>query len=109
VTLFSDVIRQPIWIDSLAHALCELAINHRDQCGLINLAGQLPLTRAEFAHKMLSYWGITLPSGTSEISAAALEGVPLDLRLKLNRANDLGFELPGVDDVLEQHRSSDRV
>lgn len=106
LSLFSDVIRQPVWVDSLALALVELAFTHTDQSGLLNIAGEQAMSRADFATRLLRHWQIDIPSTTREISGADVRGVPLDLRLNLDRATRLGFELPGVDEVLKRHAST---
>ena len=39
------------------------------------------------------------------MSAAGLADVPLDLRLHLDRADELGLNTPGVDEVLDRCRA----
>lgn len=102
LTLFTDVIRQPVWVDSLAAALLKLV--EIDFAGALNVAGSQPVTRQEFGRRMLAYWQVDawerVASGrAAEISAA----IPLDLRLSVERAEQLlQIPLPGVDEVLEK-------
>lgn len=110
--LFHDVIRQPVWIDSLATALCDLALGNTSLAGTINAVGQQALSRAEFAQRMLEYWCKCgdlddLPPGTNRmsvnlVSGNGVAGLPMDLRLACNRARQAGWALPGVDQVLAQ-------
>jgi dTDP-4-dehydrorhamnose reductase len=98
--LFSDVIRQPIWVESLAAALLKLI--ELNFSGTLNVAGRQALTREEFGRRMLAWWGIDahgfLQSGrAAEIS----DTIPLDLRLRVDKAEQLlQMMLPGVDEVL---------
>ena len=98
--LFSDVIRNPVWVETLAAALVRLAVG--DYSGLLNVAGRQALSREEFGRRMLEYWGVDggslLHAGrAAEVSAS----IPLDLRLLVGRAEELlAMEFPGVDDVL---------
>lgn len=103
-TLFTDVWRQPVSADSLATALIDLALGRRDVAGLLNLAGRQPLSRADFARRMLEHWQVEDRHLAREGSAAGLPEVPLDLRLRLDRADALGYELPGVTEVLARAR-----
>jgi dTDP-4-dehydrorhamnose reductase len=100
LVLFSDVIRQPVWVDSLAAAL--LKLSDVAYGGLLNVVGQQALTREEFGRKMLDWWqadtGDLLEAGrAAEIS----DMIPLDLRMVTGRAEQLlDMNFPGVDDVL---------
>ncbi|MFN0027337.1 MAG: SDR family oxidoreductase [Acidimicrobiales bacterium] len=104
VSLFSDVIRQPVWVEALAAGLLQLATELPDEAGIMNLAGSQALDRAAFARRMLRFWEVD-PSrwggGLDDVQAAdGVPGVPLDLRLTLQRAVTLGLSCPGVDEVL---------
>lgn len=101
LTLFDNVLRQPVWIDSLCHALCALAFEQTAETGVINVAGEQPLSRADFGRKMLHHW--QAPNTDTIQIASAGDGVPLDCRMHLDRARALGFALPGVDEVLGRH------
>lgn len=97
--LFHDVHRQPIWVESLAKALVELA--HNRHTGHLNIAGRQSLTREAFGRKMLRYWQIPEPYRIESVSAAKIsDKIPLDLRLNISRAESMGLRLPGVDKVL---------
>ncbi|NJO00212.1 MAG: sugar nucleotide-binding protein [Anaerolineales bacterium] len=104
LVLFSDAIRQPVWVESLAGALLKLAAEKADFAGLLNVAGRQVLSREEFGRRMLQWWqvdpGDRLQSGrAADISAA----IPLDLRLSVSKAEQiLQMRLPGVDEVLAQ-------
>ncbi len=97
--LFSDVLRQPVWVETLARALLELA--EGDHRGFLNVAGSQVLSREDFGRRMLCYWCV---EGTSIESARARDvssRIPRDLRLRLGLARRvLTVELPGVDEVL---------
>ncbi len=98
VTLFSNQIRNPVWVHTLSLACLEL-INH-PYTGTLNVAGEQILSRAEFSLKMLDYWGIQ-PRHTLTIGPSQNAAWPLDCRLKLNLARQLlRTPLPGVDEVL---------
>ena len=100
LVLFNDVVRQPIWIDSLVEALLKLLTI--DYGGTLNVAGGQALTREEFGRRMLDWWQIDtrglLRSGrAADVSAT----IPLDLRMVTGRAERLlGMKFPGVDEVL---------
>jgi dTDP-4-dehydrorhamnose reductase len=103
-TLFSDVIRNPVWVETLAEALIRLTTI--DLAGTLNIAGSQPLTREAFGRRMLSYWeiddrGLVVAGRASDIS----DSIPLDLRLRTGRAEALlGMAFPGVDEVLESSK-----
>ncbi|MFN2135081.1 MAG: SDR family oxidoreductase [Candidatus Promineifilaceae bacterium] len=102
VTLFTDQLRNPVWVESLSLACLELAGN--EHVGILNIAGGQALTRAEFGLRMLDWWGITdrnsLRFGQSDAARW-----PRDCRLDLSRARAiLSTPLPGVDEVLRAHR-----
>lgn len=104
--LFSDVVRQPVWVEALAGNLLRLAFDLRSVAGLLNLAGGEPMTRATFGRLLLDWWGARTADGQLiDGSAAGLGDVPLDLRLQLDRARSLGLETPNVSDVLRAARS----
>ncbi len=98
--LFSDVIRQPIWVETLAEALLKLI--DVEFSGPLNVAGRQALTREAFARRMLAYWqidaGDLLHSGRA---ADVSDTIPLDLRLSVRKGERvLGMPFPGVDEVL---------
>lgn len=98
--LFSDVIRQPMWVETLSEALLRLIdIDFR---GPLNVAGRQSLTREAFARRMLAHWQIDpgdhLQSGRA---ADVSDTIPLDLRLSVAKGEKLlGMTFLGVDEVL---------
>ncbi len=100
VRLFSDVLRQPIWVETLAQALLELAQGRWS--GHLNVAGSQVLSREQFGRRMLDWWRIDDRGLVEGVRAEAVAPqVPRDLRLRLDRARrTLGVPLLGVDEVL---------
>ena len=100
LTLFDDVIRQPIWVESLSEAL--LALTTRDFAGTLNIAGRQAMSREEFGRKMLDRWNVNLRGLVRSGRAAELsDAIPLDLRLSVDKAEALlHMVFPGVDDVI---------
>lgn len=104
LVLFSDSIRQPVWVESLAGALLKLAAEKAEFAGLLNVAGRQVLSREEFGRRMLQWWRVDpgdllQPGRAAEVSAT----IPLDLRLSVSKAEQiLQMRLPGVDEVLAQ-------
>lgn len=103
LVLYSDVIRQPVWVESLAEALLKLATVQVEFAGLLNMAGRQALTRAEFGRRMLAWWQVD-PGNLLQVGRAAdiSDTIPLDLRLDVSHAEHLlQMDLPGVDEVLD--------
>lgn len=104
LTLFADVVRQPVWVEALAAGLLRLAVELVDERGTINLAGEQAIDRAAFGRRMLAYWDVEAHAwggGIDDVRAADVsDSIPLDLRLRLDRARALGLACPGVDEVL---------
>ena len=98
--LFSDVLRQPVWVETLARALLELA--GKRWSGHLNVAGSQVLSREQFGRRMLDWWRIDDRGLLSSVRAEqAAPQVPRDLRLRLDRARrTLEVPLLGVDEVL---------
>lgn len=108
LVLFSDVLRQPVWVETLAEALLRLA--GMEFGGLLNVAGRQALTREAFGRRMLAYWrietGDLLRAGRA---ADVSDTIPLDLRLSVDKAETLlGLTLPGVDEVLALEKKKAR-
>lgn len=100
VTLFENQVRNPVWVDTLCCACLEL-IEHPFR-GIINIAGNQVLTRADFAIKMFDYWNIAKRENIT-IGRSAKDRWPLDCQLTLLLAEDLlQTPLPGVDTVLSK-------
>ena len=100
LVLFTDVIRQPIWAETLAAALLKLSAI--DYAGTLNVAGQQALSRAAFGRHLLAWWGINTQGRLQEGHAAEIaDTIPLDLRLTLTKAEHLlKMSFAGVDEVL---------
>ncbi len=104
LVLFNDVIRQPVWVETLNEALLKLI--ELDFVGTLNVVGRQALTREEFGRRMLDWWQVNhrglLNSGrASDVS----QTVPLDLRLTTAKAEQLlQMTFPGVDEVLAMHQ-----
>lgn len=99
-TLFSDVLRNPIRVDTLAVAI--LCLTETDYSGTINIAGRQALSRDEYGRRMLAYWGVPTDGLLDSARAADVsESIPLDLRLRVEAAEALlGLDFAGVDAVL---------
>ncbi len=106
LTLFSDQIRQPVWVETLSAALLALAADFPAVRGTLNVAGEQALSRAEFGQRMLDWWGVAWREHTTFGRAADLPvPSPLDLRLDVSAAETvLGMSFPGVDAVLDNTR-----
>ncbi|MBX3057738.1 MAG: SDR family oxidoreductase [Anaerolineae bacterium] len=98
VTLFTNQIRNPVWVETLSQACLEL-VDH-PFTGVLHVAGRQVMSRADFGLRLLDYWDIrerdTLfmgPTGAGEW--------PLNCELDLRLATAvLRTPLPGVDEVL---------
>jgi dTDP-4-dehydrorhamnose reductase len=100
LTLFSDVLRNPIRVDTLADALVKLA--ETTYSGTLNVAGRQTLSREAFGRVMLQHWGVDAEDLIQSSRAADVsDSIPLDLRLVVERAQLLlGMDLAGVDTVV---------
>ena len=101
--LFTDVVRQPVWVDALAAGLVRLAVELPAVSGTLNLAGDQALDRAAFGRRMLAWWGLERSAFDRVVdgrAAPTFPAVALDLRLGLDRARALGLACHGVDEVL---------
>jgi dTDP-4-dehydrorhamnose reductase len=98
--LFSDVLRNPIRVDTLAEAIVKLA--ETTYSGTLNVAGRQALSREAFGRRMLLHWGVDAEDLIQSCRAADVsESIPLDLRLVVERAERLlRMDLDGVDTVV---------
>jgi len=110
VRLWTDEVRCPIWVESLAAALVELA--ESSYAGVLHVAGAQQLSRYEFGVRMLRFQGVD-PSSIVPTPSPRDKLRPLDCTLDCSRARALlrtrtrGVRpLPGVDEVLARERSS---
>lgn len=96
--LWSDELRCPIWVETLAAAIVELA--GLDYTGFLHLGGDQVVSRYDFGVALLRFHGLD----TSKVLPAASppEAVrPLDCTMDCSRARSLlTTPLPGVDEVL---------
>ncbi len=100
VTLFDNQIRNPVWVDTLTAVSAEL-IEHT-YTGILNVAGEQVLTRADFSLRMLDWWQIK-KRDTLTIASSQTGNWPLDCELDLKRARKiLKTPLLGVDTVLQR-------
>ena len=111
VRLFTDELRCPVWVESLAAAVVELA--GMDYTGVLHVAGAQPLSRYEFGLRLLRFHGLDPGPACPERSRGVIparspvdrSGLrrPLDCTLDCSRARALlRTPLPGVDEVLKQ-------
>ena len=100
LTLFTDVIRQPVHDQALASCLCALALDHTDESGFIGIAGAEAMSRFDFGVRMLDHWGINYKDQLEESSGIGIPGLPLDVRMTMQRAQALGLPTTGVSQVL---------
>ena len=98
--LFADVLRQPVWVETLSLGVLKLL--QTDFAGLLNIAGEQVLTREEFGRRMLAHWDIEAAGQIHSARAADIsDTIPLDLRLHVEQAAAvLQMPLPGVDEVM---------
>ena len=101
LVLFSDVIRQPVWVETLAEALLRLI--EIEVSGSLNVAGRQALTREAFGRRLLTYWGVAGQDRVTSSRAADISSaIPLDLRLSVAKGERLlGMRFVGVDEVLD--------
>jgi dTDP-4-dehydrorhamnose reductase len=112
VRLWTDEMRCPIWVESLAAAVVELA--ELSYAGPLHVAGAQPLSRYEFGVRMLRFHGVD-SSSVIPVPSPKDKLRPLDCTLDCSRARALlrtrtrGVRpLPGVDEVLDRERNSAR-
>lgn len=102
LNLWSDAIRQPVWIDALSRGLLDLALDHLEVSATLNLVGDEAMSRAAFGRAMLQWWGIDTANVAEGPMAEA--SAPRDLRVVQTKAAALGLARPGVNQVLAAHR-----
>jgi dTDP-4-dehydrorhamnose reductase len=104
VRLWTDEVRCPIWAESLAAAVAELA--DLGYTGVLHVAGAQALSRYAFGVRMLRFHGVD-PSPVVPTPSPKDRPHPLDCTLDCSRARALlRTPLPGVDEVLEAHSPS---
>lgn len=100
LSLFNDVIRQPVHDKALSDGLCQLALDYNDVAGVMTLVGDEAMSRYTFGIRMLDFWRVNYEGRVESKSAAQIPGVPLDLSVTMQRATELGLATPGVSRVL---------
>lgn len=96
--LWADELRCPIWVESLAAALVELA--GHDYTGVLHVAGAQSLTRYEFGIALLDFYGVD-SSGVMSAASPPDAPRPLDATMDCSLARRiLHTPLPGVGEVL---------
>jgi len=98
ITLFTDQIRNPVWVETLSGACLELCDSRFT--GIINVAGSQEMSRAELGLRLLDWWGFhrreNLETGESG------DMWPVDCRLDISLASStLATPMYGVDEVLD--------
>jgi dTDP-4-dehydrorhamnose reductase len=112
--LFTDELRCPMWVESLAAAVVELAVmthtgvpsilQRRHSDGALHVAGAQSLSRYQFGVRLARFHGVDpgpiVPARSRESGLVR----PLDCTLDCSRARALlRTPLPGVDEVLGRH------
>jgi dTDP-4-dehydrorhamnose reductase len=105
ITLFTDEVRCPVWVEQLAAALLELA--RGDQPGIWHLAGSQPISRYDLGERLARTYDLD-PSGiTPGLSHASGLVRPRDLTLDIGKSLAcLRSPLWGVDQVLARRPSA---
>ena len=108
VCLFTDELRCPIWVDTLAQALLELAAG--DYTGVLNVASPEALNRWEFGLKMLGLLGMEPGANVRPALQADSDLIrPANLTLDVSRAQRLlRTPLLTVDEAIERIRRGRR-
>ena len=98
INLWADEMRNPIWVESLASALVELAAT--DYTGFLHVAGEQPMSRYDFGVALLNFHGVGLDS-VNAIPSPTDTQRPLNCTMDTSLARELlNTRLPGVDEVL---------
>jgi len=102
ITLFTDELRCPVWVEQLAAALVELAaVEGEDRGGIWHVAGAQALSRYEFGVRLTRAYGLDPVGITAGLSRDSGLVRPRDCRLEIGKAQArLRSPLWGVDEVL---------
>ncbi len=99
LTLFTDELRCPVWVEQLAAALLEMASG--EHTGIWHLAGPQSLSRYDFGQRLARFYGLDPAGITSGLSRDSGLHRPRDCRLDTSKAQaELASPLWGVDEVL---------
>jgi dTDP-4-dehydrorhamnose reductase len=106
ITLFTDELRCPVWVEQLAAALLELAAGEpADIAGVWHIAGPQPLTRYEFGERLARAYGLDPAGITPGLSRESGQLRPRNVVLDVSRAQArLTAPLWSVDQVLAHQR-----
>lgn len=105
ITLFTDEIRCPVWVEQLAGALLELVAAR--QTGIWHLAGAQPLNRYDFGVRLARFHALDPAAITPSLSRDSGLLRPRDCRLDVRKAQtSLQSPLWGVDETLAYLKSS---
>jgi dTDP-4-dehydrorhamnose reductase len=98
VTLFTNQLRNPVWVETLVDACLELL--DLPTTGVLNVAGRQTLSRAEYALRLLDWWGIDERATLSPAEDSSGRW-PVDCTMDVGlAARLLRTPLLGVDEVL---------
>ena len=98
VTLFTNQRRNPVWVETLVDACLELI--DLPYTGVLNVAGRQTLSRADYALRLLAWWGVT-ERETLSLAEDSSGRWPVDCTMDLSRAGRLlHTPLLGVDEVI---------
>jgi dTDP-4-dehydrorhamnose reductase len=99
ITLFTDEVRSPVWVDQLAAALLELA--RREMSGTWHLAGPEAIDRYSFGARLARAFGLDPAGITPGLSHESGLIRPRDLTLDIETSRErLGVPLWDVDRVV---------
>jgi dTDP-4-dehydrorhamnose reductase len=102
VYLYTDEVRCPIWVETLAAAVVELA--GMSYAGVLHVAGAQSLSRYEFGLRLLRFHGVDF-SSIVPVPSPTDNPRPRDCTLDCSRARALlRTPLPGIDEVLDRER-----
>ncbi len=98
VTLFTNQRRNPVWVETLVGACLELL--DLPTTGVLNVAGRQTLSRADYAQRLLEWWGV-MERETLSLAEDSSGRWPVDCTMDLSRAGRLlRTPLLGVDEVV---------
>lgn len=101
--LFTDEMRNPVWVRNLSEAVVELA--EMDYRGILNVAGPQPLSRYDLGLKLMDALGGDASQLIAAQSASGTIVRPLDCTLDISRAqNLLKTQLLSVDEMVAQSK-----
>ena len=101
VTFFEDVLRQPVWVNSLVQAILEL-LDH-EYIGILNVAGSELVSRDFYGRQLLRHFGIPgLDAISTGLGSEIAPSMPSNTSLDLSLAQSiLKTPLPGLTAVLK--------